>query len=414
MACLLAAGRTHRLREYVESTSEPDATRTAVFMIGRGGGGHKASAIALRDCLLDHGGGGLGPWGVDRVELHDVGALVDVGLHGQLFPFNGDDIYNWMMKQGFYETADMCTMVGSWAINHNRPVIEDIMERFWDEKKPAIVVSFIPCMNAIMRSSLLRVCPDCWYVTVITDMSISKAHPWIDPWDDDAINQVVVAGNEELEAKAHELGYGKSTLRTSGMIVHPEFYKVAGAGHCATTRPEATKVVIFFGGFAPMRTELITRHLMQSHPDWNVVVMCGANEELHDKLQPLAEEDGSRLVVEGFIAPDKIREHFVGAACILGKPGPGAAAELGVCRIPLVVERRGIMSQEQCVLDRLEYLGTGVIVDDLEQLPADLLARTTSCADAFVTQPPNRAVFEVASHLRLLLSRGCDSNWVRD
>lgn len=374
------------------------APRTAaVFMIGRGGSGHKASAEAVRACLLE---GDTEPSlsSLDCIELVDAASLLEMRLHGQILP-SGDDVYNWLMKGGYYTAAGYIGHVASWGVKHNRAGLESVFMDFFEEQQPAIVVSFVPFLNVAMRTALLRSCPDCWFVTVITDMSNSVAHPWIDPWDETAANHVIVAGTAELEAQARELGYHEFMLRTSGMVVHPRFY--VGTGR-ESDHPGRTKIVIFFGGFPPSRTELVARNAMRSHLDWDIVVLCGANEDLFNRLQLLVKE-GSRCVVEGFIAPDKIREHFVGATCILGKPGPGVVAEASVCQIPFVTERRRAMPQERSVLKWLETSGVGVIVEDLERLPPDLLARVAACKEVLAAQPQNRAVFEVAAHLKSLV-----------
>ncbi|CAJ1395874.1 unnamed protein product [Effrenium voratum] len=92
------------------------------------------------------------------------------------------------------------------------------------------------------------------------------------------------------------------------------------------------------------------------------------------------------------------------AICVLGKAGPGVCAEACACQVPLVVERHHVMPQEQAVLQWLQESCCGLVVDSLEQLPADLAEQAAACRQALTKLPPNDAVFEVADFLQQLMS----------
>lgn len=479
-------------------TSVSTAPPSAVFLYGRGGGGHKAAAKALQDCLLSKGV----QW-AQRICLVDAGALTERAIHGimaEVIP-SGDDVYNWLMGQGWYGLAGMSGWFAQNAVGGRRSAIEAAFADLWSTpsasatptpkapdqadagdaatcaagaveapRGPILVVSFVPFLNGMIRRSLQRVSPESWLVTVITDMENSSAHPWLDdPRGDEEVHagdsnwifstspsapfepwgrHIVVAGNARLEEQARQAGFsGSQLLRTSGMLVHPAFYGISSSSSQSSSRsagasapvlaagpalvdgaapgtaadPQPPLAVVFFGGRAPHRAEQIARHLLDTQPRVQVALVCGSHEamftalcgsppaELHSTGDGSADEVsvgplGPRCRVEGFVPAGRLYELFSQASCVIGKPGPGAVAEAGVCGTPFVVERQNIMPQELCVLEHLEQNGFGVVVESLEDLPADLLEQTEVCRKNLAAAPFNRAVFEAAELLQRLMS----------
>jgi len=363
-------------------------------MIGRGGGGHKASAVALHACMKMEGVA----W-ADGISFVDTGDVVERAIQGcmvRCLP-SGDDIYNWFMKLGFYRLAGLCGKIASFSVRQNRGTIESAFEDLWDARRPLLVVSFVPFLNAMMRDSLTRSCQRCDLVTVVTDMESCPSHPWIDPpGPAGSARHTYVVGTDTLVSRARELGHDEAHLiRTSGMVVHPSFY---------APPPDAPKAprptgVIFFGAFAPSRVGRIVRRALASHPQLDLVVICGRHTRLRRRLQRAV---GSKCTVEGFVPSSRVKELFAQAACVIGKPGPGVVSEAGVCGVPFVTERRNVMPQERCVLDYVTSTGVGLVVESLEDLPLDLLTRLDGCLER-LEEHSNRAVFEVSRSLRGLM-----------
>jgi hypothetical protein len=108
--------------------------RRAVFFYGRGGGGHLASANAVRDCLTTQlaphaasllrracepsaAASPLAPLARESIELVDIARLVDAMVLGEAvarrLPLNGDDLYNLALAAGLYSLADLITATGA-------------------------------------------------------------------------------------------------------------------------------------------------------------------------------------------------------------------------------------------------------------------------------------------------------------
>eukprot|EP00306_Pavlova_sp_CCMP459_P005512 CAMPEP_0185164730 /NCGR_PEP_ID=MMETSP1139-20130426/9823_1 /TAXON_ID=298111 /ORGANISM="Pavlova sp., Strain CCMP459" /LENGTH=644 /DNA_ID=CAMNT_0027730113 /DNA_START=24 /DNA_END=1958 /DNA_ORIENTATION=- len=462
-----------------EDPAGPRAPR-ALFLYGRGGGGHLASAVAVRDCLESHtpprpagdGPSASGDASLDArlaVDMVDVGKLVEAGILGPVLssiaPFSGDDVYNFFMKQGQYGLAAAATDVGMSSIDRNAEALVKFFSAYLEKERPDVVVSYVPSLNVLLRRSLALTLPRVELLTVITDMESSPAHRWIDPYDPTPTQggrqHTIVAGGARLHAQAWEAGYPPDkVLATEGMVVHPKFYAVrncqhssgaggGGAGAAAegsgaddgresgsqgSTTPSVNgglvnglrKVVIFFGGFAPPRTSAIADALLHVHgARVQLIVLCGRNEELRKKLQDKVdkarsapgahqawrERKWSHAVIEGFVPAARVVEHLAGAACVVGKPGPGAASEAAVLRVPFVTEvGRDTMPQERCVVDWLVQGGYGIVAPSLERCPADLLEQADECRQA-LRGYSNHAVFQVAARVRacVLAARGAEA-----
>ena len=289
------------------------------------------------------------------------------------------------MKHGYYRLAALSGPLASLVIRVMGGKLSRGLESFWRERPPDAVVCFVPFCGSVLRSSLLRVCPEAPLVTVVTDMAHSRAHSWFDRYDAvESVNHVICAGSAVLQAQATALGYPPAhVLATSGMVVHPVYYASnhfdveSGSAAATAASPsrrsrgaagtafegghlgadgEMAVGVIFFGGYAPAHVQRIVQSALASHAALRMVVICGGNSEL---LRRLKELNDPRCDAEGYLSPQQIRDFFRAADFVVGKPGPGVVAEALVCGLPYVTECRAPMAQEACVIDYLRSSGAG-------------------------------------------------------
>ena len=221
------------------TASIPPSDGPVLFMYGRGGGGHKASAKALSACVQQ------------EHELVDVGYLIESFITGREIPrasgFDGDELYNFLMRRGWYVIAQVCGPVAKFITWLQRGKIERSLTAYWSRRRPRAVVSFVPFFNDAFRTSLLRACPDAPLFTVVTDFQSTPTHPWIPKWDEaSAKRHVIVAGTPALQRQAEAIGYPPDhVLHTSGMVVHPVFTATtASATQPTATTSSATKPAV--------------------------------------------------------------------------------------------------------------------------------------------------------------------------
>lgn len=387
-----------------------------IFFYGRGGGGHKASANAVRDCLQQD------DYEPCDVKMEDIGLLLEAPILGDYVKraFNllgvpgGDDLYNFFMAKGWYRIANFITSLGQGVIDKNATAIGDWLCEYFAAEQPALVVSFVPFVNKVMREALQHVCPGVSLLTVITDMEHSEAHNWIDPYDGNATNHTIVAGGSHLQSQARELGYGDANLLcTGGMVVHPAYYQRTASPVKPLDRIERRSVreqldsklptaVMFFGGFGPPQMEAIAEQLLHQF-ELNLVLLVGKNDALKAKFEAkiaagLPQWTRSPVLVDGFIPPSTLIDYIGAASCVIGKPGPGVVSEAAVLGVPFVTEHNErTMDQEVCVVDFVRKEKIGVIVRSLtEPFPPDLFSQLEDCR-RHIAGVSNNAVFDVSA-----------------
>lgn len=368
-----------------------------LFLIGRGGGGHKASARALRDAM---------PAEIQAsVEMVDVGYTLEACLWGRSEPrkhgFDADELYNWLLKNGCFCLAALSGLVARGFANLGRNRLVRALTGMWAMAPPTLVVSFVPFFNGIFRDALHAANPDAAIVTVVTDFANSPEHTWLDPHEPHSARHFIVAGTDTLVSQCRQLGYPTiDVLRSSGMVVHPCFH--ARPEDAAQASPGVQeRALISFGAMPPLRVERIAAALAASQPQLAVVVLCGGNAKLLKRLQRRGDVTALPMVTA-----DEVRRHMRESAFVLGKPGPGTVSEAAACGVAFVTERRGVMAQERDVLTWIEEAGAGVVVDSLTELPADLRNRVAACAPTLRTlKANNRAVFEVRDLVMSLLGK---------
>lgn len=377
--------------------------RLILMMIGRGGGGHKATACAVEAALRrSFSEGAL------EIRMVDTGYLVEsfsTGREMRTKGFDFDEFYNLLMQYNFFRLAGAIGYLSGLMFAVLGGSIKRGLEKFFAAEQPDLVMSFVPFFNACFRDSLSASCSNAPLLTCITDFTSTSAHCWIDAWAFEASAQhYIIAGGQLLQQQAAALGYPKEhIIATPGMVVHPSFHD----DEEQQKQPKQQLVaqltaLIFFGGCAPMRVESIVQGLRSSHPGIEVVVICGKNEVLRKRLAARGD-----CLVEGYIPPSRVLSLMRRASFILGKPGPGVVSEACATGTPYVTEDRNVMPQERSVLDWITDSGAGFVVGSLAKLPDDLLGRVEKCRMAIATlRAVQPAVWTVAEAVHRLLLQG--------
>jgi UDP-N-acetylglucosamine:LPS N-acetylglucosamine transferase len=373
-----------------------------LFIIGRGGGGHKAAARAVAASMKDS---------PVEIETIDAGYVIE-GIMCNRPPrtsgFDMDELYNIFMRHGLHGLTGFMGILARMLAVVGRPKIVHGLAKQWKTRPPALVVSFIPFFNGVFREALQMANPRATMLTCVTDFASSREHYWIDDFcTKTASKHVIVAGTPKLVKQCADQGYPTAqVLRTSGMVVHPSFHAnapVAAAGGDTPSSPvpaAARRALVCFGGYPPMRVERIVNELVKIDPTLEVIVMCGGNVEL---LRRLTERGG--CIAEPMASAERVGELMRWASFVVGKPGPGVVTEACACGTALVTERHAVMPQEEDVLAWIEESGCGVVLDNLCAPPNDLTSRVMRCVPKAIEQMhSNRAVFEVAELCNALVA----------
>jgi 1,2-diacylglycerol 3-beta-galactosyltransferase len=263
-------------------------------------------------------------------------------------------------------------------------------------------VSVFPNFNGVMRDAVREALPGVPLVVVLTDLADFPPRFWIEP----GIDRVVV-GTEEARAQALAIGIpSERTTRVSGMVLHPRFYGAGGPGARAAFRAELGLdegdfvVSLLFGGKGSPEMAPLAERLLEEDASLRVVAVCGDNPALYERLSPLEERSGKRLVRLGFT--DRVAEVLAASDLLVTKPGPGSLSEAFHQRVPVVVTRNvHTIPQERFNTDFVRDRGLGFVVSHWRLVPGAALrlrrdqTALSAMRDRIAALPANRAVFEV-------------------
>src|ERR1700730_9729452 len=223
------------------------------------GGGHRASATALKT-LADQQRRG---WQIRMVNLRDILEPIDV-FH-RLTGVRVEDLYNRMLKYGLTIGTGPMLRAVQFLIRRMHPRNVALLSSYWEQRGPDLVVSLIPNFNRAIfeglrlsdRARSRRATP---MVTILTDLADCPPHFWIERQE-----QYLICGTAKAAEQALMQGYPpRRVLRTSGMIVRPEFYSSPPISREQERRrlglrPDLPTGLVMFGGFGSRRVLAISR-----------------------------------------------------------------------------------------------------------------------------------------------------------
>jgi Glycosyltransferase family 28 C-terminal domain len=369
------------------------------------GGGHRAAATALQAVMAQQ----QRPWTVRTVNLFEV-------LDGQqrfkrwlgLAP---EDLYNRRLARG-----------NTWGMRHELRLLQGLIRlahaalvrrlaAHWESSAPQLVVSLVPNFNRCLYQSLVLARPGVPYVTVLTDMADFPPHFWIEAGQP----QHFVCGTEHARQQALAMGHEPQRVhRASGMILRPDFYEPQDVTREAMLvslglDPLRPVGLVMFGGHGARQMLDVARSL----PDVQLILICGHNGELADRLVDLRRPAPHAVV--GFT--QEVARYMGVSDFFVGKPGPGCISEALQCGLPVVTfANTATIPQERWNADWLLQQEAGVVVDSVDALPAGvrrLMAELPRYQQRARTIK-NRAVFEVPDILAQVLRRAGAGSAVPD
>jgi 1,2-diacylglycerol 3-beta-galactosyltransferase len=360
------------------------------FIYFDAGGGHRAAANALRQVMEQQGR----PFEIRMVNLQEVLDAMDV--FRKLTGLRLEDIYNQMLKRGWTLGSPQLMVGMHWVIRLLHPKAVRLLEEFWREHRPAMVVSLVPNLDRALGESLGRALPGVPFVTILTDIADYPPHFWMERQV-----QHFICGSAKAVEQARAMGHAEDKVhRVSGMILNPRFYEIAplSAEERAAARaklgfdPAKPVGLVLFGGEGSAAMREIARRL----PDRQLLAICGKNAKLRERLRNMPH--AAPMFVEGFTT--EVPHYMQLADYFIGKPGPGSISEAVAMRLPVIVERNAwTLPQERYNAEWVREMGVGIVLPDFRGIARAVKELLDPAAyqrfrDA-TGRLENRAVFEI-------------------
>ena len=377
-------------------------TRRISLIFFDAGGGHRNAATALQVQIERQGL----PLEVSLVNLQEV--LDPLDILRKLTGIRIQDMYNKMLRNGWTLGSPQLMRVLQLVVRMYHAPSVKVLERFWRQTTPDMVVSLVPHFNRALRESFDKAFPGKPFVTVLTDLADYPKHFWIESQP-----QYLVCGSDRAVEQARELGHRDgSVFQTSGMILHPRFYEPEPADRIAERKklgldPDLPTGIVLFGGYGTSKMLHILRQINNSSLPVQLIMICGRNEKLAQALR----QERSRIPihVEGFTT--NIPYFMALSDFFIGKPGPGSISEALSKRLPVIIDCNAwTLPQERYNAQWVREKKVGVVVQNHRQ---------TACAVAELLKPGelaclreragsmhNQAIFEIPVIFEKILNGG--------
>jgi 1,2-diacylglycerol 3-beta-galactosyltransferase len=326
-------------------------TKRALFLISDTGGGHRSASNAITAALDEIKDPYAFEHRIEDVAAHCSFPLTQLGLGYSMALRYAPPVYGAL----YYATNGRRRYRA--LVRFCEPLYRERLRDLFLSYKPDVIVSVHPLLNhAALRARADAHMTDVPIVTVITDLG--KVHEsWLMP-DADA---VVVPAREVYE-RALSRGISPSRLRLLGQPIHPKFDDVVGTkeelrAHLGLPQDRLV-VMLMAGGEGGGKLLPTTLALSRARLPVHLLVVCGRNEPLKQKLDELAPSLPTPMSVLGFT--DNIPEYFRAVDLLVTKAGPGTLAEANAAQLPVVVYDY-VPGQERGNVEFVRHNGLGSV-----------------------------------------------------
>jgi 1,2-diacylglycerol 3-beta-galactosyltransferase len=325
-------------------------TKRVLFLISDTGGGHRAGALAVGAALDQVIAENAYEWRIEDIGNHCSFPLSQLGpaysaalrfappVYGALFhATNG--------RRRFRSLVRFC-----------EPLYRERLRNVFLSYRPDVIVSVHPLLNHASLRARADAGLDVPIITVVTDLG--RVHEsWLSPQVD-----AVVVPAREVYQRALERGIPRDHLFQIGHPVHPKFADVRTDKEALRAEfglpKDATVALLMAGGEGGGKLYPTTLALAKSRIPLHLIVVCGRNAALREKLEELAPSLPTPMTVLGF--RDDVPALMRASDILITKAGPGAIAEASVSELPVVVYDY-VPGQEQGNLNYVRANGIGIV-----------------------------------------------------
>ena len=267
-----------------ESAASADPRPHVVIVYTDAGGGHRASAQAMRDILKADG----------RYRVTLVNPYQEVLAH--LDPFtrltgrNVEATYNELVLGGG-RTGLFCRsffVLSFVAVGFLRRAGRREFARLWAATRPDLVVSMLPVLNPAMIDAIKTYRDGAVpFAIMMTDWAEVSRFVWFPKGTDYAAITGTEEGAARLRAKRHPQG---RIFATGGLLIRPPFLEPLpddlGAARAELgLEPDRATIVMTYGGHGGPRMVELANALAAAGAQWQLMFLCGRNERLVRQLR---------------------------------------------------------------------------------------------------------------------------------
>lgn len=239
-----------------------------------------------------------------------------------------------------------------------------------DNGRPDLVISVMPLVNEIIGCTLQKLKIPFWIVT--SDLVDLSSTGWLTRKAVQNAERVFTATSAATQY-VRQLDHLSDTCTQHGLVIDPEFYKHTTNGstdipstHAPENPDELLKIMLLYGGQGSNDMYAILRHLERLARRVRILVCCGHNKRLLSKVKQYRAISHHDIVPMGYT--EQLPHFMAQCSLVITKPGPGTIWEALTMQVPLLLDTRKILPQEQANVHYVVDRGYGVEWDRLATL----------------------------------------------
>ncbi len=331
-----------------------------IFVLyGPGGNGHRSGAKMVKETLNRK-------YPEHEVIIKDVNEIANMFLKFTLGVYDNllkaDPKY---VKYGYHLLNNIKT---DKVMTPVFPGVVNILAKWFKEFQPDIIISVHSAINSFIVEAMKKLN---WFgkkpfVILCTDMTDNFLNGWVNKDAD-----LLIGFLEVTKRQLIDYGMPEHKIKVlGGPPVNPVFLDThitkAQARQNLGLDPDTFTVFIMSGGVGLKTIYKFTRQLINSSLPVQLLVCCGTNDRLKEKVDKVVRYTKKNVKVFGFT--NQIHSLMSAADVIVTKPGPGVIAEAIIKELPIVLDGVSeIMPQEAGNVEYVLSNGVGKKVGELNK-----------------------------------------------
>lgn len=271
------------------------------------------------------------------------------------------------------------------------PFILNNIAGIFREKKPDLLVSVHPLVNHLSIKASRKNGRHIPFVTVGMDpVDLHKAWVSLD-------TDVMVVATEEAKQICMEEGLPEEKIKVLGLPIDPRFMEVhekAKIREQMGLKRDVFTVLVMGGGEGAGNIFEIVSEFNSSALDMQIIVICGRNKALEDKLKSM--DLRFPTMIYGFT--NEVPMIMDASDVIVTKGGPGAIFEALAKDLPMIITS-WLPGQEEGNIRYVEEHGIGMVSKDPKQIARliDKIRKDPKITENIRKVKRPHAVFDIAS-----------------
>lgn len=258
------------------------------------------------------------------------------------------------MYKFLFESSDKNKQVVKILNQLNYPFVLSKVKKFFEEKKPDLLISTFPIWNYLAAEIWKKYNKDAKFISVVTD-SITIHSSWVL-----ADTDYHIVANKDTKEAIEKLGVKGEKIKTLGFPVPLNFTEDNSNKEILKTLeldPQKQTILFLPTSQGPRKNQRITKEILGYSKNQNVIIITGRDSKNKPRLEKLT-EDYENVRVIGWT--DKMPAFIKAADIVVTKAGGATIQECIAAEKPMVITSV-IPGQEQGNAQLIKRYHLGIV-----------------------------------------------------